>query len=421
MAYWTAMNRNYAVSSLAIIAVTALAAVFISPQLFDAHYAFRPWKLGLDLVGGSHLTYEIDLSDVKPADRDSVVNGLRDVIEKRVNLFGVSEPQVYSAHSGNSERLVVELAGVKDVKKAIAQIGETPFLYFATPQELKGADGKTVPAYRNSDLTGRYITGAQLNFDQTTNAPLISLEFDSTGAKMFETLTAENIGKPVAVFLDSTLISEPVVQEKISGGKAQITGRFTLDEAKTLVARFNAGALPAPIKLIGQDTVGASLGAESLAKTVHGGLLGMALVALFMALYYRGNGLIAACALVIYAVLSLALFKLFGITMTLAGITGFILSIGMAVDANILIFERTKEERGKGASGMNALKEGFVRAWPSIRDSNTTTIITALTLYWITTGFVKGFALTLLLGVMMSMFSAITVSRALLMSFSNGK
>ena len=415
------MNTKYAGSALAIIAVTIIAAVFISPQLFDAHYALRPWKLGLDLVGGSHLTYEIDLSAVKSADRDSVVSGLRDVIEKRVNLFGVSEPQVYSAKSGSSERLVVELAGVKDVTKAIAQIGETPFLYFATPEGFKGADGTTVPAYRNSDLTGRYITGAQLNFDQTTNAPLISLQFDSVGAKMFEDLTAANIGKPIAVFLDSTLISEPIVQEKISGGKAQITGRFSLEEAKTLVARFNAGALPAPIKLIGQDTVGASLGAESLKKTVHAGLFGMVLVALFMILYYRGYGLIAACALVIYAILSLALFKLFGITMTLAGITGFILSIGMAVDANILIFERTKEERRKGTSGTQALKEGFIRAWPSIRDSNTTTIITALTLYWITTGFVKGFALTLLLGVVMSMFSAITVSRALLMSFSSEK
>src|SRR3989344_4070918 len=360
--------------SFAIIAVTAIAAIFVSPQLFDAHYKFRPWKLGLDLVGGSHLVYEIDMKDVPAADRDSVAEGLRDVIEKRVNLFGVSEPQVYRAQSGESSRLVVELAGIKDTKKAIEQIGATPSLYFAKKVEFETDEG----------------------------------------AKMFGELTGELVGKPLAIFLDDKLISEPIVQEKITGGQAQITGRFTIKEAKEMVARFNAGALPAPITLISQQTVGASLGTDSLQKTLYAGLIGMALVMAFMILYYRTSGVVAAFALIIYAVLTLAAFKLFGITITLSGITGFILSVGMAVDANVLIFERSKEERAKGSAPELALEEGFRRAWPSVRDSNITTIITALVLYYATTGFVKGFALTLIVGVLVSMFSAITVSRALL-------
>ncbi len=410
------MNKRPYAFGITITLVTIVAAIFISPQLFDTHFKFRPWKLGLDLVGGSRLVYEMDLSGVKTTDRDSVINGMRDVIEKRVNLFGISEPQVYSAKSGSASRLVVELAGIKDVSKAIEQIGETPFLYFAIPTEIKQGT-TTILAYRNTELTGKNITGAQLTFDNTTNAAQISLNFDGEGAKLFETLTGENIGKPIAIFLDKSLISEPIVQEKISGGKAQITGRFTLQEAKTLVARFNAGALPAPIKLISQNTIGASLGIDSLRKTLQAGLFGTALVALFMLLYYRGLGLAAVLALLIYTILSLALFKLVGITITLAGITGFILSIGMAVDANTLIFERYKEELLKGLSKLMALEESFVRVWPSIRDSNTATIITSLILYSMTTGFVKGFALTLLLGVVMSMFSAITVSRVLLRSF----
>src|SRR3989344_1102758 len=209
--------------SFAIIAVTAIAAIFVSPQLFDAHYKFRPWKLGLDLVGGSHLVYEIDMKDVPAADRDSVAEGLRDVIEKRVNLFGVSEPQVYRAQSGESSRLVVELAGIKDTKKAIKQIGATPSLYFAKKVEFESDKGEKIPAYQQTALTGRYIKGAQLSFDQTTNTPQISLTFNDEGAKMFGDLTGELVGKPLAIFLDDKLISEPIEQENITGGQAQIT------------------------------------------------------------------------------------------------------------------------------------------------------------------------------------------------------
>lgn len=399
-----------------VLSLTLLSAVFVYPNLFDKYYKFSPWKLGLDLVGGSHLVYEVDLSGVAITDRDSVVNGLRDIIEKRVNLFGVSEPQVYIAKSGESSRLVVELAGIKDVKAAIEQIGATPFLYFAEETQLDNG-GEKITAYKHTDLTGRYITGARLEFNNTTGAPQISLSFNDEGAKMFEEITERLVGKPLAIFLDNVLVQAPVVQEKISGGQAQITGRFTIKEAKQIVERFNAGALPAPIKLINQQTIGASLGKESLQKTIFAGLIGTLLVMIFMILYYRGFGLIASLALIIYTLLTLGVFKIFGITMTLAGIAGLILSIGMAVDANILVFERRKEEIRKGVSRVNAIEEGFRRAWPSIRDSNITTIITALVLYYLTTGFVKGFALALLIGVLMSMFSAITVSRALLRTF----
>lgn len=396
-----------------VLVLTLLAAFFIYPKWFDNQYKLLNWKLGLDLIGGSHLVYEVDLSGVNASDRESVVNGLRDVIEKRVNLFGISEPQVYVSRGGESYRLSVDLAGIKDIKSAIGQIGATPFLYFAEPAQLEGG----VLAYQATKLTGRYISGARLDFDPTTGAPQISLTFNGEGAKMFEEITEKLVGKPLAIFLDDVLIQEPIVQEKISGGKAQITGRFTIKEAKQTVERFNAGALPAPIKLINQQTIGASLGKDSLQKTIWAGIIGTLLVIVFMTLYYRGFGLMASLALIIYTTLTLAIFKLVGITMTLAGIAGFILSIGMAVDANILVFERRKEEIKKGSSKLNAIEEGFRRAWPSIRDSNITTIITALVLYYTTTGFVKGFALTLLIGVLMSMFSAITVSRALLRTF----
>lgn len=415
------MRINPRIFSIFIIILTIAAAVFISP-LYEEYYKFRSWKLGLDLVGGSHLVYEIDLNQIQAADQDSVVNGLRDVIEKRVNLFGVAEPQVYVAKTAGSTRLVVELAGIKDVKKAIEEIGATPFLYFAIPVQLEGVEtesGEAAATFQNTTLTGRYISGAQLDFDPNTNEPQVLLNFNDEGAKIFEQLTEQQVGKPLAVFLDQQLISAPIVQEKISGGKAQITGRFTVQEARQLVERFNAGALPAPIKLINQQTIGASLGQDSLQKTLWAGLWGTIAVMIFMILYYRGLGLVAAIALLIYSIITLAIFKLFGVTMTLAGITGFILSVGMAVDANILVFARRKEEIQKGLSKINALEEGFRRAWPSIRDSNITTIITALILYYITTGFVKGFALTLLIGVIISMFSAITVSRALLRSFTH--
>lgn len=396
-----------------MVAVTTLAAVFVIPAVFDRAYHFRPWRLGLDLIGGAHLVYQVDLAGVVAADRDSVVNGLRDVIERRVNLFGVSEPQVYIAKSGEQSRLVVELAGAKDVKEAIKEIGAVPFLNFATVD----VSDPNNPQFTSTNLNGRYVTGAQMAFDQTTGQPYVTITFNDEGGKIFEALTAANVGKPVAIFLDKDLIEMPTVQEKISGGRAQITGRFTTADARQLVKRFNAGALPAPMTLINQQIIGASLGADSLQKTMWAGLIGAGLVVAFMTLYYWGYGIAASVALAIYVALTLAVYKLFGVTMTLAGIAGFILSIGMAVDANILIFERRKEEVRKGVSKTAALEDGFRRAWPSIRDSNISTILTSIILYYFMTGFVRGFALTLLIGVVMSMFSAIVVTKTLLRVF----
>jgi len=401
---------------LIIILLTIVGGIFIYPRWLGGKY--RPWRLGLDLVGGTHLIYEVDMNQVDFSERDSVMAGLRDVIERRVNLFGVSEPHVVSAKEGDSYRLIVELAGIKDVGEAIKMIGETPFLDFREviiDQQLT-TDNQQQIQFIPTNLTGRYVKGAQLDFDQTTGAPKVNIQFNDEGAKIFEELTVRNVGKPLAIFLDNNLIEMPVVQEKISGGRAQITGKFTRDEAKKMVERFNAGALPAAIKIISQQTIGASLGQESLKKAIYSGALGTLAIILFMLGYYRKFGIFASLALIIYTVLVAAIFKL-GITMTLAGIAGFVLSIGMAIDANILIFERTKEEIKKGLTKISAIEEGFKRAWPSIRDSNISTIITSIILYYFTSSFIKGFALALLIGVLVSMFSAITVTRTMLRVF----
>ncbi len=404
------MKKNPLFVLFLVVLVAVTAAFFVYPKNFGAN--FMPWRLGLDLIGGSHLVYNVDLSKVSGGDQDSVLNGLRDVIERRVNLFGVSEPQVFVAKSGNDSNLVVELAGIKDTAQAIQQIGATPLLDFREVEQ-----NGTSTEFIQTNLTGRYITSAQLTFDPNTQAPQVSISFNSDGANIFEQMTAKNVGKPLAIFLDGSLVEMPTVQEKISGGQAVITGRFTVNEAKTLVERFNAGALPAPITLISQQTISATLGSDSLKKAIIAGIIGTLIVMAFMLAYYRMLGIFSAVALLLYVFLTLGIFKIIPITLSLAGLAGFILTIGMAVDANILIFERIKEELKKGFSRTTAIEEGFRRAWPSIRDSNTSTIITAIILYFFTSSFVQGFALTLLIGVLVSLFSAITTTRLLLRVF----
>ena len=389
-----------------------------------------PFKLGLDLAGGTRLIYNADVSNTIEQDVNSAMNGVRDVIERRVNLFGVSEPVVEVEHYGDNWRLIVELAGIKDITRAIALIGETPFLEFK--EQLDPADTQRIlneqkagneeylgldPYFTPTNLNGKYIKAAKVEFDQTTYQPTVSVQFNDEGAKLFEELTIKNVGKPLGIYLDSAPISAPVVREPIAGGSAVISGKFTLDEAKQLAERLNTGALPVPIKLVSQDTVGASLGQDSLQKSIFAGFLGFAAVAFFMILYYRFPGLLAVIALIIYAALVLSIFKLLPVTLTLAGIAGFILSIGMAVDANILIFERMKEEVRGGKNLAFSIDDGFKRAWPSIRDSNVSTLITTIVLYYFTTSVVKGFALTLGIGVIVSMFSAIFVTRSLLKLF----
>lgn len=408
--------RKYSGLLLALIVALAVASGFFVYPKSEWSNKWQPWRLGLDLAGGAHLVYRVDLSKVNPSDQQSVLDGLRDVIERRVNLFGVSEPQVYVAKSGENSELVVELAGVTSVDQAIKNIGETPILDF---REVEEGPSSTIN-YVYTNLTGQYMTGAQLTYNQTTGAPEVAISFNEEGGKIFEKITEANIGKPLAIFLDNGLVSAPTVQNKISGGSAVING-VSLAEAKDMIQRFNAGALPAPISLVDQMSISPSLGTDSLKSAVWAGFLGTLLVMLFMVGYYRKLGIFASLALVIYILLTLGVFKIFAITMTLAGVAGFILTIGMAVDANILIFERVREELKKGLSRAAAMHEGFKRAWPSIRDSNTSTFITAAILYFFTTSFVKGFALNLALGVAISLFSAITTTRLLLEVFMKDK
>lgn len=403
------------------------------------HFWQKPFNLGLDLLGGTHLVYEADLSNVDKKDYTSAMQGLRDVIERRVNLFGVREPIVQTQEAVGHHRLIVDLAGVKDPAEAVREIGKTPFLEFREPKKnfdeivakRKELEGKTEEEIKKVDnwqlgmedpfkptsLNGKYLEKAELGFDPTTHEPMVLLQFDKEGAKIFKDLTSRNVKKPLAIYIDGVLISSPIVQEEISGGKAQISGKFTIKEAKKLARNLNAGALPVPIKLISQKTVGPTLGAVSLDKSLKAGVMGFLAIVLFLALFYRVPGILASLALGIYVSLILALFKLVSVTVTLAGIGGLILSMGMAVDANVLIFSRMREELEEGKSFSEAVEEGFQRAWPSIRDGNLTTLLVAGILFTFGTSFIKGFALTLSLGILVSMFSAIYITKTFLLCF----
>jgi len=388
-----------------------------------------PFRLGLDLSGGSHLIYKADVSGVKAGEVSVSMDALRDVIERRVNLFGVSEPIVQVQNSGfvsgAEEKLIVDLPGVTDVERATAMIGQTPLLEFkveapkGTPQKVTvDKDGKANldigSQFVSTELTGRYLQKASLEFDQTTREPKVSLQFDDTGTKLFAQITKNNVGKIVAIYLDGAPISTPVVREEIPNGQAVISGNFTPIEGKQLVGRLNSGALPVPITLLSRQTIGATLGGDAVTAGVKAAIIGFLVVALFLILWYRLPGLIAVLALCIYITIMLTLFKLLPVTLTAAGIAGFIISIGIAVDANILIFERLKEELHSGRTISDAVSAGFSRAWSSIRDSNFSTIISAIILFWFGTSLIKGFALTLGMGVLISMFSAIMISRIFL-------
>lgn len=612
---------------------------FSLPTFPPIQWVPQTFRLGLDLKGGTHLVYEADVAGTPGAERESALEGVRDVIERRINIFGVAEPLVQTVKVGEQYRIIVELAGISDVSQAIKMIGDTPLLEFktenpnpptpsetltdeqkqelerfnidarvqsetvlkqareggdfgelaksfsadtatkeqggdlgwvtaesplkqlvdtvksdtpqtvhekliegpdgfsivkrgevrdaqeiksrhllicfkgaqsctkdtskedakkaieelkrqATPQNFeelakkhstepgadtrggdlgwfgrgvmvksfesgafalaKGAisdivetpfgyhlihksDERTVAQYQlariliptrseqyyqkppdqwlPTGLTGTQLKRANVDFDPTTQEPQVGLEFDDEGKKLFGELTTANVDKTIAIFLDGQPISIPRVNQAITDGRAVITGSFTIKEAKLLAQRLNTGALPVPIKLISQQTVGASLGSESLAKSMQAGLIGIALVALFMILFYRLPGLVAVVALTIYAIITLALFKLYPITLSLAGIAGFILSVGMAVDANILIFERMREELRWGKSLDGSVRDGFARAWSSIRDSNVSSLITCFILFWFSASLIKGFALTLALGIAVSMLTAIVITR----------
>jgi len=421
------MSKRKVYIILAIIFILAFfAGNLVYPQFLKLpHFPDIPFKLGLDLQGGTHLIYEADLSNIAKEDYSSSMQGLRDVIERRVNFFGVREPLVQT----QGEKLVVELAGITDPAQAIQMIGQTPYLEFKEEKEnyqailekntkvAESKEGEYEDPFQATPLTGKYLQRAELGFDQTTYQPLVSLQFNEEGAKIFEEITSRNVGKLLAIYVDGLPISAPVVQEVIAGGKAQISGKFTVDEAKALSRNLNAGALPVPIKLVSQQTVGPTLGKISLEQSLKAGILGFLAVIIFMILFYRLPGIFASLALGIYITLILALFKLIPVTLTLAGIGGVILSLGMAVDANVLIFSRLREELKTGKSFPQGLEDGFNRAWPAIRDGNLTTLLVAAILFGFGTSFIKGFATTLSIGILISMFSAIIITKTFLKCF----
>lgn len=393
---------------------------------FGRFHLFRDLEIkqGIDLAGGTHLVFQADMSKIASKDKDSAIEAVRNNIERRVNLFGLTEPLIQTSKIGEEYRLVVELAGVKDINQAIDLIGQTAQLDFRelAPEATTAA---TLADYQPTGLTGKDLARSQVEFDQNTGAPEVSLEFSDEGAKKFSEITGRNVGKPVAIFLDEFPITIPLVREQITTGKAVISGEFTLDEAKKMSIQLNAGALPVPIKIIEQRNIGATLGTESIQKSIQAGFVGLLMVVGFMAAYYGRLGVIADFALIIYGLVTLALYKLIPVTLTLPGIAGFILSVGMAVDANILIFERMKEEIRAGKPRVLAMELGFGRAWDSIRDANVCTLITCFILFnpfgWNflnVSGMVRGFALTLGLGVALSLFTGIVVSRTLLRTFS---
>ena len=378
-------------------------------------------KKGLDLQGGTHLVFSADMQGIEAKDRDNALQAAQTNIEKRVNFFGVSEAAVQTAKTKDDYRLIVELPGVKDVNQAIDLIGKTALLEFREENPDEKEASESGEFFLKTDLTGKDLKRSFVDFDSNTGSPVVGLEFNAEGAKKFGEITTKNVGKLVAIYLDGMPISVPKVEEPITTGNAIIRGSFDLAEARKLSIQLNAGALPVPIKLIEQRNIGATLGEESVRKSVRAGLIGLSLVIAFMFAYYGKLGLLADLALINYGLITLALYKLIPVTLTLPGIAGFLLSVGMAVDANILIFERMKEERRMGKSLPAAMELGFGRAWDSIRDANVCTLITAFILFnpfnWNflnVSGMVRGFALTLAVGIAVSLFTGIVVTRTLI-------
>lgn len=384
--------------------------------------------LGLDLKGGSHFVFEANMNGVKPQDVQDAINSSRDIIERRVNFFGVSEPSIQTVKVGNVYRITVDLPGVENAAEAVGLIGQTAQLTFRESAKLDPKlatlSGALQVFSATPSLTGKDVKKATVVYDQNTGKPQVQLQFSPEGEKKFGDLTGKNVGKQVGIFIDQQVLSAPVVQQKITGGTAVITGNFTLDNAKQLAVAINSGALPVPIKLIEQRSIGPTLGASEIQKSVYAGIVGLIAVMLFMILYYGRLGVIACIGLIIYGALSYAVFRAIPVTLTLSGIAGFILSIGMAVDSNILIFERIKEETRKGRDRRSAIRLGFGRAIDAIKDANITTLLVAFILFnplnWSFLpqfGLVRGFALTLAIGVVMSLFTGVIVTRKLIEVF----
>lgn len=398
------------------------------PNFFIGTLHFKkefPFRKGLDLEGGTSITLKADMKDISPVQRKDALEGSKNVIEKRVNFLGVSEPAIQTSVVKDDYRVIVELPGVTDINHAIRLIGTTAQLEFweeGSTESAQFTDEKSLPLgmtniFQNpkkTNLSGKDLQNAIVSFDQNTGKPQVQLSFNKDGEKKFAVITQRNVGKIVAITLDNQVIEAPRVNEPILNGSAVITGGFTADQAKNLSIQLQAGALPVPLLVLEQHTIGATLGNESLQKSLFAGVLGFIIIVIFMSVLYGRLGMLASFSLVLYTIFVLAIFKIIPVTLTLAGIAGFILSIGMAVDANILIFERMREELRSGRAFPVAIELGFARAWTSIRDSNISSIITSLVLIYFGTGIVRGFAITLSIGVLVSMFSAIIVTRTFL-------
>ncbi len=412
--------------------------------------AEHPFKLGLDLAGGSHLVYEADISKIDPVEVPELMSVLRDVVERRINIFGVSEPVVYVESSSivaeeRHERLVIELPGVTDVSEAVAEIGRTPLLEFKLVDVKKMQEQEVLLSATNTDpdtlaasiaaignpyidtgLTGRYLESAQLEFaggqsGGLANEPVVSIRFNPEGGELFANITRDNVGEQLAIFLDGEVLSAPRINEAIIGGTAIISGGFNPEEARALAQNLSFGALPLPISLVSTQTIDATLGAGVISESLKAGIIGFTIITLFMVGWYRAAGFVASIALIAYTVMTMSIFMLIPVTLTAAGLAGFILSLGMAVDANVLVFERMKEEFRAGKTSREAAREGFMRAWSAIRDSNVTGLLSAIVLFWFGTSLIKGFAMVLGIGVLISVISAISLTRTLLMALPEVK
>lgn len=419
------MSRKSIITLVVILAIATLAILVDIPK--GPNFGFSELKahLGLDLSGGTQLVYQADLS--ASTDKAKDLNNLISVFRTRVDSLGVSEPSIQTQ---SSDRVIIELPGIKDIDSAIKTIGSTYELVFMIQADSAGQtlnDYYTNSPYpgtwQATDLTGRDLVSSSVEYQGQTvsSEPVVSLVFNGTGRDKFSKITTDNTNKRLAIVLDNKIVSAPNIQTAITDGRAVVTGMASVDEAKKLSDRLNEGMLPVPAKLVAQNSVGATLGADSIKASLLAGLVGLLLVAIFMISLYRLPGLIAVIALAFYSFIVLALFKIIPVTLTLAGIAGFILSIGMAVDANILIFERMREELRLGKTLNLAIEEGFRRAWSSIRDSNVSSLITCFILFILGTGSVKGFAVTLAIGILVSLFTAVTVSRNLLMLVSGNR
>lgn len=423
------MRRNLWILFVSILLIVVLAVLVDIPKSPLWGQKIKA-QLGLDLVGGTELVYEADLSASQDKLKD--LNNLTSVFRQRIDQLGVAEPNIQTS---GTNKVIIELPGIKDINQAIDRIGATYEMVFM--EEGTAENGVQLndyydptyqyPGYwKKTDLTGKQLDTAEATFQNSQNdinsEPVVSISFDNAGKEKFRDLTKNNLNKRIAVVLDNRIVTAPTVSVEIADGKAIITGSKTIKDAQQLAKRLNEGMLPVPAHLVAQRNVGATLGQDSLKKSAVAGVIGLLLIAIFMISYYKLSGLVAVLALFIYSIISLALYKAIPVTLTLAGIAGFILSIGMAIDANILIFERMREEIFAGKTLNLSIVDGFKRAWSSVRDSNFSSLITCIILYYTSgSGPVRGFALTLSLGILVSLFTAITVTRTIMLLIANSR